>query len=145
MAYQTRVQLAVMDYNSHLSQEKAKNKDGIQIHNRKFRKQTKKWDATPVLECKKYPHIPDLMKEIEVEYKDHDTALRVQVQSSYNNPSSIQKTIGNSQPETTSEIVQKNVLDFDKNNSANTSSSNYFKTLCNMVHLWKYTARCMCL
>ena len=51
--------------------------------------------------------IPDLMKEIELEYKNHDTALRVQVQSSYDNPTSIQKTIGNSQPETTSEIVRK--------------------------------------
>ena len=39
-AYQTRVQLAVLDYNSHLSREKAKNKDGIQMYNRKFRKQT---------------------------------------------------------------------------------------------------------
>ena len=114
MAYQTRVQLAVMDYNSHLSQEKAKNKNGIQIYNQKFCKQTRKWDATPVLECKKYPHIPDLMK---VEYKNRDTALRIQVQSSYDNPSSIQKTIGNSQPKTTSEIVQKNV-DFEKKNSA---------------------------
>lgn len=120
MAYQTRVQLAVMDYNSHLSRDKAKNKDGIQIYNRKFRKQTKKWDATPVLECKKYPHIPDLMKEIELEYKNHDTALRVQVQSSYDNPSSIQRTIGNSQPETTSEIVHKKRSRFwKKNNSAN--------------------------
>ena len=83
LAYQTRVQLAILDYNSHLSREKAKNKDGIQMYNRKFRKQSKKWDATPVLECKKYPHIPDLMKEIELEYKNHDTALRVPVQSLY--------------------------------------------------------------
>ena len=107
MAYQTRVQLAVLDYNSHLCRDKAKNKDGVQIYNRKFRKQTKKWDATPVLECKKYPHIPELMTNIELEYKNHDTALRIQVQSTYDNPSSIQKTIGNSQPDTTSEIVRK--------------------------------------
>ena len=84
------------------------------MYNRKFRKQSKKWDATPVLECKKYPHIPDLMKEIELEYKNHDTALRVQVQSSHDSPASIQKTIANSQPETTSEIVRKNALDFEK-------------------------------
>ena len=42
-----------------------------------------------MLECKKYPHIPNLMKEIELEHKNHDTALRVQVQSSYDNPTSI--------------------------------------------------------
>ena len=106
-AYQTRVQLAVLDYNSHLSREKAKNKDGIQMYNRKFRKQTKKWDATPVFECKKYPHIPELMKDIELEYKNRDSALRVQVQLPYDNPMSIQKTIGNSQPEATSEIIRK--------------------------------------
>ena len=105
LAYQTRVQLAILDYNSHLSQEKAKNKDGIQMYHRKFRKRSKKWDATPMLKCKKYPHIPDLMKEIQLEYKNHDTALRVQVQSSHDSPTSIQKTIGNSQPETTNEIV----------------------------------------
>ena len=67
-----------------------------------------------MLESKKYPHIPDLMEKIELEYKNHDAALRVQVQSSYDNPSSIQKTIGNSQPDTTSEIIQKNFLDFEK-------------------------------
>ena len=84
------------------------------MYNWKFRKQTKRWDATPVLESKKYPHIPDLMKEIELEYKNHDAALRVQVQSSYDSPISIQKTIGNSQPETTREIVRKKVLNFEK-------------------------------
>ena len=63
------------------------------MYNRKFHKQTKKWDATLVLESKEYPYIPDLMQEIELEYKNHDTALRVQVQSSYDNPTSIQKTI----------------------------------------------------
>ena len=101
------MQLAVLDYNSHLNRDKAKNKDGVQIYNRKFCKQTKKWDVTPVLECKKYPHIPELMNTIELEYKDRDNALRVQVQSPYDNPASIQKTIGNSQPEPTSEIVRK--------------------------------------
>ena len=101
------MQLAVLDYNSHLNRDKAKNKDGVQIYNRKFRKQTKKWDVTPVLECKKYPHIPELMNTIELEYKDRDNALRVQVQSPYDNPASIQKTIRNFQPELTSEMVRK--------------------------------------
>ena len=101
-------QLAVLDYDSHLCRDKAKNKEGLQIYNRNFRKQTKKWNATPVLECKKYPHIPDLMAKIELEYKNHDAALRIQVQLSYDNPSSVQKTTGNFQPYTTSEIVRKN-------------------------------------
>ena len=61
-----------------------------------------------------HPLIPDLMKEIELEYSNHTTALRVKVQSSYDNPTSIQKTIGHYQPEGTNKIVQKNVPDFDK-------------------------------
>ena len=64
-AYQTRIQLAILDYNSHLNRVQAQNKGGIQIHSRKFQKQTKKWDATPVMEQKKYPHISFLMKAIE--------------------------------------------------------------------------------
>ena len=53
-SYHTRVQLAVLDHNAHLDREKAKNKTGEIIYNRKFRKQTKKWDATPSMESKKY-------------------------------------------------------------------------------------------
>ena len=55
-SYNTRIQLAVLDYNAHLDSEKAKNKCGDVIYNRKFRKQTKKWDATPSLVSKKYDY-----------------------------------------------------------------------------------------
>ena len=50
------------------------------MFNYKFCKQSKKWDATPVLEYKKYLHIPDLIKKTEVEYKIMIyTTLRVEV------------------------------------------------------------------
>ena len=51
LAYQTRVQLAVLDYNLHLCRDKAKNKDGVQIYYRKFHKQTKKWDTSVRVYC----------------------------------------------------------------------------------------------
>jgi len=35
------------------------------MYAQKFQKQTKKWDATPIKERKKYRYIPDLVKEIE--------------------------------------------------------------------------------
>ena len=69
----------------------------------------KKWDATPTPEHKKYPHIPSLMKDIERQHQQRDIALRNPVQLLHDQPASIQKTIGNSQPEATSEIIRKNV------------------------------------
>jgi len=53
-SYNARIQLAVLDYNAHLDHGQAKNKEGNVIYNRKFQKQTKKWDATPSLVSKKY-------------------------------------------------------------------------------------------
>ena len=106
-----------MDYNAHLSRGKAKNKEGIHIYSRKFRKQMKKWDATPTLEHTKYPHIPSLMKGIERQHQQRDTVLRNPVQSPYNQPMSIQKTIGNSQPEATSEILRKKRSQFENHTS----------------------------
>ena len=46
------------------------NVDGRKLWEGSTAEQTKKWDVTPVLECKKYPHIPKLMNTIELEYKD---------------------------------------------------------------------------
>ena len=106
-AYQTRIQLAVLDYNAHLCRDKSVNKEGIEIYSCKFRKQTKKWDATPVLECKKYPHISRFQTAVELEYQQRDKALRSKVQSPYDHPVMIKKTIGNSQPVSTCEIVQR--------------------------------------
>ena len=39
---------------------------GTKIYHRKYRKQTKKWDVTPVLEEKKYECIPQLMEGVRV-------------------------------------------------------------------------------
>ena len=63
-AYQAQVQLAVLDYNAHIGRDKAKNKAGDIIYNKKFRKQTKKWDATPALKEKQFAYISKLMEVI---------------------------------------------------------------------------------
>ena len=59
------------------------------------------------------------MTKIELKYKNHNTALRIQVQSTYDNPSSIQKTIGNSQPTQQEKLYEKKFLDFKKCYSIN--------------------------
>lgn len=106
-SYHSRIQLAVLDHNAHLDRDKAKNKNGEVIYNRKFRKQTKKWDATPSLEKKKYSYIPDLMNRIEKQHVLSTRNLKKAQPCPYDQPNQIAKTIANSQPESTKEIVQK--------------------------------------
>ena len=62
-AYHARIQLAVLDYNSYLDREKAKNREGGVIYAWKFRKQTKKWNVTPLMNNKKYTYIPELLRD----------------------------------------------------------------------------------
>jgi len=59
-SYTTRVQLTVLDHNKYLNRGKACNKEGHELYARKFHKQTKKWDAIPLKEHKKYDYIPDV-------------------------------------------------------------------------------------
>jgi len=96
-----------LDYNTHLDRGQAKNKAGDVIYNRKFQKQTKKWDATPSLVNKKYDYIPILLKEIERLHIQSRNNLKKGQPSSYDHPASIARTIGNSQPGSTNEIVQQ--------------------------------------
>ena len=51
-SYIARVRLTVIDYNAHVEREVARNRAGDIIYHRKYRKQTKKWDVTPV-HCRK--------------------------------------------------------------------------------------------
>ena len=102
----------MLDHNAHHQRGKATNKNGEIIYNRKFRKQTKKLDATPSLE-KKYQYIPDLILEIERQHTLSTNNLKKGQPSPYDHPGNIAKTIGNSQPETTKEIVQKKQSRFE--------------------------------
>ena len=70
-AYQTRVELAVLDHNAHINRDFAKNKKGDFVYHRKYRKQSKKWDVTPTLTTKKFLYILNLLHEIELERESH--------------------------------------------------------------------------
>lgn len=114
-AYQARVQLAVLDYNAHLGRDKAKNKAGDIIYNRKFRKQSKKWDATPTLKQKEYIYIPELMEVIKSQHVSSCSGLKKGIPSRYDHPSTIQSTIANTPPASTNDIVRKKQSRFDNN------------------------------
>ena len=58
MPYQTRVQLAILDHNSHLQRGQAATKSGDTMFHRKYCKQSKKWDVTPTMNQKAYQYIP---------------------------------------------------------------------------------------
>ena len=64
MAYQTRVQLTILDHNNHLQRGKAVTKSGDIVFHRKYRKQSKKWDASPTMNRKTYLYIPTILKLI---------------------------------------------------------------------------------
>ena len=63
--YETSVKLAVLDHNAHLQRNHITKQDGTKVYHRKYRKQTKKWDVTPVLE-EKYEYIPEIMECVRV-------------------------------------------------------------------------------
>ena len=106
-SYICRIQLAVLDHNNHLNQDKARNKQGDLMYARKFRKQTKKWDVTPVKERKEYSYIPALLKEIENRRTSlpHGTVKQKRPIPS-DHPTRLQPTIGNSIPDDTSCIAR---------------------------------------
>lgn len=104
------MQLAVLDYNAHIGRDKAKNKAGNIIYNRKFRKQTKKWDATPALKEKQFAYIHKLMEVIKSQHINSCSSLKKEFPSHHDHPTSIQKTIANIPP-TSNEIV-KSHFDF---------------------------------
>ena len=105
-AYQTRMQLVVLDHNAHTGRQQYQNKDGETVYLRKYRKSSKQWDATPALEKKKYSYIPTLMEEIRQKRKQLTHTLKYNPPASQNQPSRIQPNIAHQQPATTKDIVQ---------------------------------------
>lgn len=105
-AYHARIQLAVLDHNNHLDRQEAHNRDGRVIYARKFRKQTKKWDAAPVMNNKEYTYIPQLLKEIERQRFVADSGTKRKRLLPSNHPARIRNSIGNTDPEPTESIVQ---------------------------------------
>ena len=104
-AYQTRIQLSILDHNKHCHREHMRSKDGNLLYHRKYRKQSKKWDSTPTLIRKKYEYIPRIMSEICKARADSDSSLKRKVVLAENHPGRIQKSIGHCNPEETHVIV----------------------------------------
>ena len=67
----------------------------------------KKMGCHSIFGKKKYQYIPDLILEIERQHTLSTNNLKKGQPSRYDRPANITKTIGNSQPETTKDIVQK--------------------------------------
>ena len=63
-SYIACIRLAVMDYNAHAERPVARNKEGDIVYHRKYKKQTKKWDITPVRCPKKYSYMENLVADI---------------------------------------------------------------------------------
>jgi len=98
--------LAVLDNNAHCTRDLACNKAGAVIHARKYRKQSKKWDATTVKKRKEYFYISKIIEAIEKQRCNYSGPLKKKRPIPQADPSHIQATIGDSQPSSTSTIVQ---------------------------------------
>ena len=101
-----RVQLAVLDHNAHVERPTATNSRGEQIYHRKYRKQSKKWDATPVKDTKHYKYIPELIVAIFEKRKKSADNLKRTICLPDHHPVNIQSTIVHTQPTVTSDLVK---------------------------------------
>lgn len=104
-AYISRIQLAVLDHNHHINRETRRNKSGEIMYQRKYRKQSKGWDVTPLLVLKDYSYIPKLIDIISTERASSDVNLQHKQLEPLHHPCNIQKTIGHRPPEKTSELI----------------------------------------
>ena len=94
-SYFAHMQLAVLGHNEHIEREVA--------DNRKYRKQTKKWDLS-LLKCDKdYKYIPDLMHMVCKERRMSNHGLKCKRAMQQEHPANIQSTIADK----TSNLVKK--------------------------------------
>ena len=85
------------------------------MYQRKYRKQTKRWDVTPSLVSKDYNYIPRPMEAISREHASSDVNLKHKQPEPLHHSCNIQKTIRHRPPEKTSELVATNILIFHHN------------------------------
>ena len=106
MAYQTRVQLTILDHNNHLQRGQAVTKSEDQLFHRKYRKQSKKWDALPAMNRKTYDYIPTIMRAIVEKRISASIALKHSVVVPDDHPTRIQNTIAHVSPTATHDIIR---------------------------------------
>ena len=106
MAYQTRVQLAILDHNNHLQRGQAATKSGDTMFHRKYRKQSKKWDATPTMNQKAYQYIPTIIRAIVEKRTCESITLKHSIIVPEDHPTRIQDTIAHVPPTATHDIIR---------------------------------------
>ena len=114
-AYLARVQLAVLDHNMHVEREIATTAEGDQRYHRKYRKQSKKWDVTPVKVKKDYKYIPELISAIFEARKESHGTLRAKKYVQDDHPVNIQATIAHCLSQPTTDIVSNKKSRFSDN------------------------------
>ena len=93
-AYVSHIQLAVFLSNHHINRETRRNKNGEVMYQRKYRKQTKWWDVTPLLVLKDYNYIPKLIEAISREHISFNMNLKHKQPEPLHYPCNIQKKLG---------------------------------------------------
>lgn len=101
-----QVQLAVLDHNAHSEREAAVSTKGEQLYHRKYRKQSKKWDVTPLKTTKTYKYIPELIQAVFEERKASISSMKRPATLPEEHPTNIQHTIAHTQPNNTADIVK---------------------------------------
>ena len=101
----TRIQLAVLDHNAHCDRQVAATAKGEQRYHRKYRKQPKKWDVTPVKAKKEYKYIPKVIAAIFQAYNESNNSLKSKKRLREDHPVYIQNTIAHRPPSCTADNV----------------------------------------
>ena len=101
-----RVQLAVSDHNAHSERKAAVDNKGEQLFHRKYRKQSKKWDVTPLKSNKTYKYIPELIQAVFEERMVSVSSMKRPMTLPENHPANIQHTIAHLQPDNTTDIIK---------------------------------------
>ena len=77
----------------------------LQLLQRKYRKQSKKWDVTPVKTKKEYKYMPKVIAAIFQAYNKSNNSLKSKKRLREDHPVYIQDTIAHRPPSCTADIV----------------------------------------
>ena len=80
---------------------------GERIYHRKYRRQTKKWDVSPVLKSKQYDYIPELMNSVRLLRTGKSVTLCHKRVLAEDHPAKQQATIAHVNPSPTDELVRQ--------------------------------------
>ena len=97
--------MVVLDHNAHLDRLQAQNKRSQHMYSRKYRKQTKKLDTTPILTKKKYEYLPQLVDCILSQRSSSSNRLKDKVILEEEHPKHCQATITNTEPTSSAELA----------------------------------------